>query len=289
VPGTLYIVATPIGNLEDITLRALRILREEADVIACEDTRQTQKLLTHFQIQKRLVSYHEHNETARTEDLIHLLLDGKNVALVSDAGTPLISDPGYRIVKAAIESEIPVVPIPGASALLPALAASGMPTNAFLFVGFVPQKEQGRKKALEAVARQPVTLVLYESPHRILETLASIDEILGSRQIVVARELSKLHEEFLRGTAEEIREDLAGRAAIKGEITIVIAPAEETVHDADPAVEVAALEGAGTPRMEAIKAVARRLGLPKRQVYQAVEERGNNRVDRNRGSDQSVQ
>jgi 16S rRNA (cytidine1402-2'-O)-methyltransferase len=288
VPGTLYLVATPIGNLEDITLRALRVLRDEVDVIACEDTRQTQKLLTHFEIQKRLVSYHEHNESARAQDLISLLLDGKNVALVSDAGTPLVSDPGYRVVHAAIEHNIPVVPLPGASALLAALTASGMPTNAFLFLGFVPQKEQGRRRALEAAAVHEVTLVLYESPHRILETLASIRDIFESRQIVVARELSKLHEEFLRGTAEEIRAGLAARAAIKGEFTIVIAPASAHVENADPVEEVAALQAAGTPRMDAIKAVAKRLGLPKRQVYQAVEEQGSNRADKRRDLGQNA-
>jgi len=288
VPGTLYIVATPIGNLEDITLRALRILRDEVDIIACEDTRQTQKLLNHFQISKRLISYHEHNEASRTGDLIRLLADGKTVALVSDAGTPLVSDPGYRIVNAALAEGIPVVPIPGPSALLAALIASGMPTDTFLFLGFVSPKEQARRRALESAAAQQVTVVLYESPHRILETLASIREIFGSSPIVLARELSKLHEEFLRGSAEEIRAELAGRPAIKGEITLVIGPAQEDHTQAEPAVEVAALEASGMPRMDAIKAVAKRLGLPKRQVYQAVEERDSNPAGRNHGSDPSA-
>jgi 16S rRNA (cytidine1402-2'-O)-methyltransferase len=288
VPGKLYIVSTPIGNLEDITLRAIRILRDEADVIACEDTRQTQKLLSHFKIQKRLVSYHEHNETSRTKDLIGLLLEGKNIALVSDAGTPLVSDPGYRVVSAAIENGIPVVPVPGASALLAALTASGAPTDAFLFFGFVPQKANARRNALAAAAAQQVTVIFYESPHRILETLASIREIFGSRRLVLARELSKMHEEFLRGSAEEIRTQLADRPAIKGEITIVIAPGEETGADADPATEVASLEAGGMPRMDAIKAVAKRLRLPKRQVYQAVAERDNNRSGKNHGSDQTA-
>jgi 16S rRNA (cytidine1402-2'-O)-methyltransferase len=285
VPGTLYIVATPIGNLEDITFRALRVLREAADVVACEDTRQTQKLLNHFQISKRLISYHEHNEAARTEELVHLLEEGKSVALVSDAGTPLVSDPGYRIVNAALERAIPVVPIPGASALLAALTGSGMPTAAFLFLGFVSPKEQARRRALEAAAAQHVTLVLYESPHRVLETLASIHEVFGARAMVLARELTKVHEEFLRGSAEEIRRELASRPAIKGEITLIIGPAEEDHTETDPVTEVAALEASGMLRMEAIKAVAKRLGLPKRQVYQAVEERGSNRLGKNRDSD----
>ncbi|HEY7210629.1 MAG TPA: 16S rRNA (cytidine(1402)-2'-O)-methyltransferase [Bryobacteraceae bacterium] len=288
MPGTLYVVATPIGNLEDITLRALRVLREDATLIACEDTRQTQKLLSHYDIHKPLISYHEHNETFRAADLIDKLLDGKSVALVSDAGTPLVSDPGYRIVTAAIENGIPVVSLPGASALLAALTASGMPTDSFLFVGFVPSKTNARRKALETAAAQHTTVVLYESPHRILETLASIHEIFGTRKIVLARELSKVHEEFLRGSAEDIRRELAGRASIKGEITLVIGPAEPEISNADPAQEVAQLESEGVPRMDAIKSVAKRLGLPKRQVYRDVEERGSNPLRKSCGLDRSA-
>ncbi|MDQ2712203.1 MAG: 16S rRNA (cytidine(1402)-2'-O)-methyltransferase, partial [Acidobacteriota bacterium] len=217
--GTLYLVATPIGNLEDITLRALRVLREEVSAIACEDTRQTQKLLTHYTIRKPLISYHEHNEASRTEDLMRMLRAGEPVALVSDAGTPLVSDPGYRLVKAAADEGIRIVPIPGASAALAALTGSGLPTDAFFFAGFLPSRGAALRKRLESLADESVTLVAYESPHRILETLAAMREIFGSRPIVLAREITKIHEEFLRGAAGEIREQLAKRPSIKGEIT----------------------------------------------------------------------
>ena len=230
MPGTLYLIATPIGNLEDITLRALRILREEVTTIACEDTRQTQKLLAHYEIRKHLVSYHEHNEASRTTELIELLERGESLALVSDAGTPLVSDPGYRIVTAAIDRGIPVVPIPGASAVLASLAASGLPTDEFRFVGFVPAKSGARRKFLEAMSDERATVVAYESPHRVLDTLAEMAGIFGNRPIVVARELTKLHEEFLRGTAAEIQAEFLKRASVKGEITIVIGRSQETVQ-----------------------------------------------------------
>ncbi len=286
MPGTLYLVATPIGNLEDITLRALRILREEVTAIACEDTRQTQKLLAHYTIRKPLMSYHEHNEAARAVELMQMLNAGESVALVSDAGTPLLSDPGYRLVSAAVEHGVAVVPIPGASAILPALTASGLPTDSFLFLGFLPPKSAARRTRLESLAGQTVTLVLYESPHRVLETLQAIGEVLGERRLVLARELTKLHEEFLRGTAAEIHEQLAAREAIKGEITLVIARQERAAVSSDPLPEVRCLEAQGVPRMEAIKTVAKQLGRPKREVYRLVEEQGSNRADRNRGSDQ---
>jgi len=287
--GTLYIVATPVGNLEDITLRALRVLREEVAVVACEDTRQTRKLLTHYAIHKPLISYHEHNEAGRTAELIELLLNEQSVALVSDAGTPLLSDPGYRVVHAAIENEIAVVPVPGASALLSALTASGLPADSFLFFGFLPHKPMARRKRLESLITQNQTVVAYESPHRILETLAAIAEILGKRRLVLARELTKLHEEFLRGTAAEIREQLAARASIKGEITLVIGGEKEAASEVDPALAVEQLEAEGTPRMAAIKAVAKRQGLPKREVYRLVEVRDSNPRDNNRDSGQNGQ
>jgi 16S rRNA (cytidine1402-2'-O)-methyltransferase len=201
MPGTLYIVATPIGNLEDITLRALRVLGE-ADLIACEDTRQTRKLLDHAGISKPAVSYHDHNEASRATELIGKLLSGANIALVSDAGTPLISDPGYRVVEAAIEAGIVVVPIPGACAAVAALSASGLPPDSFRFCGFLPPKSSQRRKLLEELANETGTLIFYEAPHRILDALDDIAEVMGTRRVVVGREITKLHEEFLRGTAQ---------------------------------------------------------------------------------------
>ena len=264
--GTLYVVATPIGNLEDITLRALRILRE-ADTIACEDTRQTRKLLDHFSIPTRALSYHDHNEASRTTELIQRLESGANIALVSDAGTPLLSDPGYRLVHAAVAAGITVVPIPGASAALSALAAAGLPTDEFRFCGFLPPKSGQRRKALEALADESCTLIFYEAPHRILETLDDIEATLGPRQVVVARELTKLHEEFLRGTAREIHTALAARPAVKGEITLLIAKGDP-IADTTPIPEaVAALEAQGVLRMDAIKQVAKTRGLSKREIY----------------------
>jgi 16S rRNA (cytidine1402-2'-O)-methyltransferase len=268
VPGTLYVVATPIGNLEDITLRALRVLRE-ADLIACEDTRQTRKLLDHFAIAKPTVSYHEHNEGARTEELIVRLERGENIALVSDAGTPLLSDPGYRLVRSAIDAGIVVVPIPGASAALTALAAAGLATDEFHFCGFLPQKTTQRRRVLESLCDEPCTIVCYEAPHRILAALEDIEEVMGVRQVVVARELTKLHEEFLRGTAAEVRAQLAARPAVKGEITLLIAKAERGVTATDIPIEdaVRAIEAEGVPRMEAIKRVAKARGIGKREIY----------------------
>jgi 16S rRNA (cytidine1402-2'-O)-methyltransferase len=277
MPGVLYVVATPIGNLEDITYRAVRVLGEAA-LIACEDTRQTRKLLDRYGIRTSAVSYHEHNEQVRAAELVERMLAGESVALVSDAGTPLVSDPGYRIVAAAIAAGIRVEPIPGASALLSALAASGLPTDAFQFAGFFPPKSSARRKTLESLKTFPATLVCYEAPHRILETLDDIDEIMGVRPVVVARELTKLHEEFLRGTAREIRETLAARTSVKGEITLLIGRGEETAaEDGEPAEQVAGLVAGGMARMEAIKTVARMRGLGKREVYRLVEGAGSSR------------
>jgi len=265
--GALYLVATPIGNLEDITYRAVRTLKE-ADLIACEDTRQTRKLLDHYGIDKPTVSYHEHNEAERAEDLGARLRSGTSIALVTDAGMPLVSDPGYRLVRAAVEAGVPVIPIPGPSAALTALAASGLPTDAFHFAGFLPHKPGQRLKALEAIADEHATVIFYEAPHRILEALEAVEEVLGARPIVVARELTKLHEEFLRGTAAEIRAALAARDSVKGEITLLIGKAVAPEPDDTPVPDaVEALVRDGTPRMDAIKQVARRRGLSKREVY----------------------
>ena len=270
MPGILYIVATPIGNLEDLTLRALRTLRE-ADLIACEDTRQTRKLLQHFSISKPMLSYHQHNETSRSAELIERLSSGANVALVSDAGTPLLSDPGYRLVEAAIAAGVATVPLPGPSAALAALAASGMPTNSFRFCGFLPPRSTQRRKSLEALKAESCTLVFYEAPHRILETLEDAEAVLGPRTAVVARELTKLHEEFLRGPIHEIRTQLASRPSVKGEITLLIGPAAAPEPSQEGAEEaVRALEAQGVSRMDAVKQVAKSRGIPKRDLYRQI-------------------
>jgi len=283
LPGILFVVATPIGNLEDITLRALRVLREEVHLIACEDTRQTSKLLEHYGVHKPMVSYHEHNEAARVPDILEALRRGENVALVSDAGTPLLSDPGYRIVTAAVESGVSVVPIPGASAAIAALAGSGLPTDEFWFIGFLPQKAAARRNTLIEIARHAGTVIAYESPHRIIETLSDIAEILKDRPIVLARELTKLYEEFIRGTAAEIRAHLITNQSARGEMTLVIGKGEQRETDVDADEEIARLQEAGMTRMDAIKAVAKRMGLPKREVYRRAEVRGSNPPGKHRG------
>ncbi|MBV9771797.1 MAG: 16S rRNA (cytidine(1402)-2'-O)-methyltransferase [Bryobacterales bacterium] len=271
--GTLYVVATPIGNLEDITLRALRVL-QEVDQIACEDTRHTRRLLERHGVVKPLVSYHEHNESARAAELLRELEAGKNIALVSDAGTPLIADPGYRLVAEARAQGITVSPIPGASALLSALSASGLPTDSFVFGGFLPAKKTQRRKTLEEVKSYPATLVFYEAPHRILEALDDIAEVLGPRRVMLARELTKIHEEFLAGVAAELRETLAKRPSLKGEITLMIGKGESASASVLP-IEAAfeRLLGAGVPRMDAMKTLARERGLSKREIYQKLNER----------------
>lgn len=268
-PSTLYIVSTPIGNLEDITMRAVRILKE-VTLIACEDTRQTRKLLAHYGIATPVISYHEHNERRRAAELIGRLRGSESVALVSDAGTPLVSDPGYRLVRAAITAGIAVVPVPGASALLAALVASGLPPDVFRFCGFLPAKSGQRRKALEALRSEDCTLIFYEAPHRILETLKDVEQVYGPRPVVVARELTKVHEEFFRGAAAEVHAALGARPAVKGEITLLIGQgppngAAGSVQDA-----VRALEQRGVARMDAIKEVARERGLSKREVYKEV-------------------
>lgn len=287
--GKLYIVATPIGNLEDMTLRALRVLRE-CNLIACEDTRQTRKLLEHFGITTPMISYHEHNEAERAAELAAKMAEGASIALVSDAGTPLVSDPGYRLVRAAIDAAIPVVPIPGVSAALGALSAAGLPSDAFRFCGFLPAKSGQRRRVLEEWKQENATLIFYETPHRILDALEDITAVMGTRPVVVARELTKMHEEFLRGTAAEIHAALASRPSVKGEITLLIGKqifekpsVEDAAHPATsvltPAGEqrlslqeaVRAAEGQGLSRMDAIKRVARERGLGKRDVYRQVD------------------
>lgn len=216
--GKLYLVATPIGNLEDITLRAIKTLKE-ADIIAAEDTRHTLHLLNHLEISKPLISYHRHNEETKSKDLINLLLEGKNIALVSDAGTPVISDPGEEIVKIAIENNIQIIPIPGACALITALISSGLDSKQFTFIGFLPLNKRLRKEKLEEIEKSTKTLILYEAPHKIKNTLEDLEKVTEERQIVLARELTKIHEEFIKGTAKELQEKLESP---KGEFVIII-------------------------------------------------------------------
>ena len=271
LPG-LYIVATPIGNLEDITLRALRVLRE-ADLIACEDTRHTQKLLNHFEIKKPTQSYHEHNEAARAQELVERVERGERIALVCDAGTPGISDPGERLIRAAVERGLNVVTIPGASAIISALAASGLPTASFRFIGFLPSRSGERRSALEGLRDARETLIFYEAPHRILEMLADVAGIFGQhRRVVVARELTKVHEEFLRGTVEIVSAELTKRPAIKGEMTVVVAGdvEDEAGRKSDRNVIERMRElmtSASLDEKAALKLVAKEFGLSKSEAY----------------------
>ncbi len=273
-PG-LYLVGTPIGNLEDITLRAVRVLKE-ADLIACEDTRQTQKLLNHYGIVSKTTSYHEHNEMTRAPELVLELEQGARIALVSDAGMPGISDPGFRLVSLAIRHKIPVVPIPGASAFLSALVASGLPTDAFRFSGFLPAKRGQRRDVLESVKNSPRTQVFYEAPHRVVEAVADIAEILGpERQVVIAREVTKLHEEFLRGRAGEVLENLKARGDVKGEITLLIGKAEgekpkvEAVNLRQRMEQIMAEEN--LDEKAALKKLAKEMGVSKSEAYRELQ------------------
>jgi 16S rRNA (cytidine1402-2'-O)-methyltransferase len=272
--GMLYVVSTPIGNLEDITYRAVRLLRE-VELIACEDTRHTRKLLDHYRIETKLVSYHEHNEADRAQELVQKLLDGVSVAQVSDAGMPGISDPGYRLIKLAIEHSIPVVPVPGPSALVAALAASGLPTDAFEFRGFLPAKSGQRKTVLESVRNAEHTLIFYEAPHRIREALEDIVAVLGpERPMVIARELTKMHEEFLRGTAGALAEQLRDRE-VKGEITILIGKAAAG-EQAAGAIDLHArlreiMRQQNVNEKAALKLLAKERGVSKSEVYREVQ------------------
>lgn len=272
--GVLYVVGTPIGNLEDLTPRACGILRSVA-VVACEDTRQSSKLMATADAHRPLLSLHEHNEAKRCEELLARLAAGEDVALISDAGTPLISDPGYRLVEAAAAAGIRVSPIPGASAVMSALSVAGLPTDRFVFLGFLPHKAQARQNYLESWASVEATLVCFESPHRILESLSTLAQIWPTRRIAACRELTKLHEEVLRGNAEEIRAALAARPAVKGEFTLVIERGTVEPNEASPeslASAVESLERQGLSRMEAIKQAAREAGLSKRQAYDLLEQ-----------------
>ena len=271
--GILYLVATPIGNLQDITLRALDVLRK-VDIIACEDTRHTRNLLNHFNISKRTVSYHEHNEHERSEELAERLVRGESIAIVSDAGTPGICDPGFRIVQRAVEIGARVVPIPGAVAYVNAVIASGLPTESVFFGGFLPAKKGDRQKKLTEIRDIPATLVLYEAPHRLARSLTDCFEILGNRQSAVARELTKLHEEIVRGTLADLIIRFSS-ASVRGEIVLVIDRGIKPVApDAKPASvvgRVAELENDGNDRKTSLKQAAREFGISKSEAYRIFE------------------
>ena len=267
--GILYVVATPIGNREDITLRALNILRD-VDLIAAEDTRKTGNILTHYQVKNRLISFHEHNEKKRTPEMIHKLLKGASIAIVSNAGTPSVSDPGYRLVKAAIANQITVSPIPGVSAATAAMSVAGLPTDSFMFVGFSPRKKGKRQKFLDELSRSPRPLIFYESPKRIISLLEEIFTRMGDRNAILAREMTKLHEEFIRGPVSEILKTLQSRTEIKGECTLLVAGFEgkEEIHSEILMSEIkAALEKQQGSLSEIAKSIARKYGLSKNEVY----------------------
>jgi 16S rRNA (cytidine1402-2'-O)-methyltransferase len=267
-PGTLYIVATPIGNLEDITLRAIRTLKE-VDAVAAEDTRHTQKLLSKFDIHTPLTSYHDHNKEEKAPVLVSRLLEGKSIALVSDAGTPGISDPGYFLINLAIDQGVPVVSIPGATAAIAALSVSGLPTDRFVFDGFLPSRHTARMKRLAELAGEERTLIFYEAPHRITQALADMQAVLGDRKAVLTRELTKVHEQVLRGRLSDIRQ-LLEAGSLKGEFTVIV---EATASEANR-VNISAEEylknlilHRGLPKKEAIALAAHDLGVPKREIY----------------------
>jgi 16S rRNA (cytidine1402-2'-O)-methyltransferase len=285
--GTLYIVATPIGNLEDITQRALRVLRE-ADLVACEDTRRTRVLLNHFGIKTKTISYHEHNERERAAEICKLLAAGKNVALVSDAGTPLINDPGFRVANAAIEQELPVVPIPGPTAFVSALVASGLPSDEFYFAGFLPARANARRAKLERLSAIPATLIFYEAPHRIAVSLKAALDTLGNRDAVVARELTKIHEEIARGSLVELAQRFNTDPRARGEMVLIISGVRTTGAAIKPFSEarplsqtllarVSELESEGLDAKAALKKAARELGIKRAEAYRLIVAQKNRR------------
>jgi 16S rRNA (cytidine1402-2'-O)-methyltransferase len=274
--GTLYLVGTPIGNMEDITLRALRILKE-VDLIACEDTRHTVQLLDHYGIEKMTVSYHEHNELTRAAELIVHLEQGDNIAMVSDAGMPGVSDPGYRLIALAVRHHIKVAPVPGASAFLSALVASGLATDSFRFSGFLPAKQGARRTVLEAIRHSPRTQIFYEAPHRIVGALEDLVELLGpDRHVVVAREVTKLHEEFLRGRAEDLLATLKKRGDVKGEITLLIGKPDgaEQAQPSPRSVGRRVRELMNSDELDekaALKQAAKEFGVSKSEAYRELQ------------------
>ena len=266
MPGILYIVATPIGNLEDITLRALRVLKE-VDVVAAEDTRHTQILLNHHDIHTPLTSYHEHNEKTKSQELVARLEQGQNIALVSDAGTPAISDPGFRLVVQAIRAGLRIIPIPGVSALTAVLSASGLPTDRFVFEGFLPAKKSQRREKLQTLRDENRTLIFYEAPHRLKQALDDIYELLGNREAVLAREVSKIHEEFLRGPVSELVRTLGGE--IRGEVTLIISGSSGLpgVSEDRLKAEILELKGKGLRVKEIAEVLGEKFGYPKKEIY----------------------
>ena len=269
--GDLYVVTTPIGNMEDITLRALKTLGQ-VELVAAEDTRHTGRLLAYHDIKNNLISYHEHNEEARTPVLIHRLKAGSSVALVTNAGTPAVSDPGYRLVKAAIANDIRVIPIPGVSAVITAVSAAGLPTDSFIFSGFPARKKSKRIEQLKALAQENRTLIFYESPGRILTLMEEIITVMGDRYCVLCREMTKLHEEFLRGILSEIIDALRERPAVKGECTLLVKGCEENNEVSLDVVRTELIKGLaenGSKLSEVSKTVAQKYGLPKNKVYEA--------------------
>jgi 16S rRNA (cytidine1402-2'-O)-methyltransferase len=272
MPGTLYVVATPIGNLADITQRAIQVLTD-VNLIACEDTRHTRKLLRHYGINTRTISYHEHNEEHRGVELIKMLEQGNDIAVVSDAGTPSISDPGFRLVRAAIQNHIQIVPIPGPNALITALVAAGLPTDEFFFAGFLPARVGARQARLRELSSIPGTLIFYEAPHRLAATLKDAHEILGEREAVVARELTKLHEELRRGRLSELAKHYSVAEAVRGEIVLLIdrtalsKEGEESIGKRTVNELVAEFEGQGLDHRAALKKAARELGLSRAEAY----------------------
>lgn len=278
MPGTLFLVATPIGNLDDITLRAIKVLGD-VNLIACEDTRHTRKLLTHFGINTRTISYHEHNERERAVELLGRLNNGESIAVVSDAGTPGISDPGFRLVQLAIENDVPVVPVPGAAAFVSALIASGIPTDEFFFAGFLPSRATARRAKLRELQSFPSTLVFYEAPHRLAASLRDASEILGQRHAVVARELTKVHEEIARGSLGELAARYESEN-VRGEIVLIIERASAETEPVSTSRSVSELvdsfESEGMDHRAALKKAARELGLSRDEAYRRLmSERGN--------------
>lgn len=270
--GCLYVVATPMGNLADITLRALEVL-QSVDIVAAEDTRKTGRMLAHHQIQKPLISYYEHNEKRRSDELISRLKQGQDIALVSDAGTPAISDPGYRLVSAAVKADVRVIPIPGVSALTTALSAAGLPTDGFVFAGFAPKRQGRRRALLERLADSPFTNIFYESPLRIVSLLGEIREVMGDRECVVAREMTKFYEEFLRGPVSEVIETLSARQQVKGECTVLIAGYRDGVETSWEDIQNAVLEGISQREQkpaDLAKTIAERFGIPKKKAYDEI-------------------
>jgi 16S rRNA (cytidine1402-2'-O)-methyltransferase len=271
MPGRLYVVATPLGNLEDLSARALRVLRD-VDLIACEDTRRAGRLLRSHQVATPTTSYFEHNARLKAERILERLRQGAQVALVSDAGTPTISDPGFRLVRWARREGIDVVPVPGPNAAIAALSVSGLPTDRFRFLGFLPSRAGARRRALEELAEDPDTLVFHESALRIVDALADMRQILGDRPAFLCREATKLHEEYRSGSLGELRAELASRSSVRGELTLVVAgapPREPAAQERVPEL-FAQLTRAGRTRREAVKEIARRLRLPSREVYRVV-------------------